>query len=403
MMTMKKERKEHDLSLKNVSLKTVSYLLVFSAILRGYTEYEVNYFLVSLISAVYVISLVFERFFAEHISYLGPVYILLHAAITTIAFIIEPFADFWLILLIPTCIFAMRYYQPKAGYFWIAGFSVLVVFNLFIAHEPKFAVTYSLVYISAFILVSAYTRTLRDAEEAKEESRGLYRSLREAHTRLKASAENAEELAIYRERGRLARELHDSVTQTLFSMTLVTGSIGILYNKDPQQIPGKLDDLRKLAQSALDEMRGLVEQLRVESAEEDWRTVLSRHIEETSHRSGIQISFDDESQITLPAGVGKEVYRIVQEALNNVEKHSKALSAAVKIECPDNELFISVVDHGLGFQMLPIKSVPGHFGLETMKERAAEFGGTFTVESKPGSGTEVLVSIPLQTMEDSNV
>ncbi|HEX2075102.1 MAG TPA: GAF domain-containing protein [Geodermatophilus sp.] len=203
-------------------------------------------------------------------------------------------------------------------------------------------------------------------------------------------------------RHRLARELHDSVSQALFSMTLETRGAQLLLERSG--VPGdgplgeRLGRLRQLTQGALAEMRALIFELRPEALrEEGLAAAIRKQAEGMSARTEIAVEVQvPKRRIPLSGEVEEQVYRLVQEALANVAKHSGARRATVRLQhrrTGHHELVVEVVDDGVGFD--PSARQPGHLGLRTMAQRVQQLGGVFRLDSRPGRGTRVSASIPL--------
>jgi signal transduction histidine kinase len=221
--------------------------------------------------------------------------------------------------------------------------------------------------------------------------------------------EQSQEVAVLEERSRLARELHDAVTQTLFSASLVAEALPTTWEKDPQEGRGLLQELRSLSRGALAEMRTLLLELRPAALLETSLADLLRQLgEAASGRTGIPVSVQVEGQAKLPPDVHIAFYRITQEALNNVVKHARARQATVQL-CYSGEdqaatsrktrqaegagagpsVLLSIRDDGRGFD--PAQVPHNRLGLGIMQERAQAIGATLTVESQPGHGTQVTV------------
>lgn len=202
------------------------------------------------------------------------------------------------------------------------------------------------------------------------------------------------ELAASEERAHLARELHDSVTQALFSMTLQTRSIELLLERDATQVPAKLAELRDLQRDALAEMRALILELHPGNLQDNGiAAALRTHAVGLSGRIGLPIIVDAELD-HRPASLEVEeaLYRIGQEALHNVVKHAGARHVRVELGRRADGIRVLVEDDGHGFDP---DSVPdGHFGLAGMRARAERLGGWFAVRSEPGRGTVVEAVIP---------
>jgi signal transduction histidine kinase len=208
--------------------------------------------------------------------------------------------------------------------------------------------------------------------------------------------EQTREYAVVEERNRLARELHDSVTQSLFSVTLLAEAAVNLLDRDPSKARERLERANELAQGALAEMRALIFQLRpLTLQEEGLLSAVKKHVNALHSRHGRVV----ELQVTgaarrLPAPVEDAAFGIVQESLNNVIKHANAERAQVHLEFKVASLRVSILDSGVGFD----PSAPRHggkLGMSSMHERAEGVGGRLLVESAPGRGTRVSADLPL--------
>jgi PAS domain S-box-containing protein len=203
----------------------------------------------------------------------------------------------------------------------------------------------------------------------------------------------AVELASSEERSHLARELHDSVTQALFSMTLLSRSIELLLVKDPSQVPGKLASLRDLQREALAEMRALIFELRPGNVEENGLIqALRTHSAALSGRIGLPVVVEGDLAARPPIDVEEGLYRIAQEALHNVVKHAGAKQVRVEVGRVPDGVHLRVADDGRGFD--PTAVPDGHLGLTGMQARAERLGGVLTVASVRDGGTTIDVTIP---------
>ena len=222
---------------------------------------------------------------------------------------------------------------------------------------------------------------------------GRVRDLRE-QVRLQGDLQRqAADLAASEERAHLARELHDSVTQALFSMTLTTRTIELLLDRDLDQARARLAELRELEKDALAEMRGLIFELRPANIEADGLTQAVRtHAAAVAGRTGLPIAVDCGLVDRLPVEVESGLYRITQEALHNVVKHASANQVHISLEQDDGQVHLTVEDDGVGFD--PKSSSAGTLGLAGMRHRAERLGGTFSVQSQPGHGSRVEVVVP---------
>ena len=203
----------------------------------------------------------------------------------------------------------------------------------------------------------------------------------------------AAELAASQERAHLARELHDSVTQALFSMGLTLRTLELLLETDPAAANEKVAELRELQKDALAEMRTLIFELRPSSLESDGLVqALRTHATAVQRRTGLAIVVDAEPIDRLPISTEEALYRIGQEALHNVVKHANASNATMRIVREGDRVRLSVTDDGGGFDP---NAVPrGHLGLIGMRQRVDLVGGELRVEGQPGRGTLIEATVP---------
>jgi two-component system nitrate/nitrite sensor histidine kinase NarX len=199
----------------------------------------------------------------------------------------------------------------------------------------------------------------------------------------------SKELAVYEERQRLARDLHDAVTQTLFSASLMAEVLPKIWDRDQAEGIRRLEELRKLNRGALAEMRTLLLELRPTAlVEAELDELLQQLSEAISSRAGVEVDLKVEGSCPMPASAKIAIYRLAQEAFNNIAKHAQASHVEVHLNCsPEDGLALRIKDDGKGFDPERIKM--GHLGLGIMKERAEEIGGQFNINSEAGGGTEV--------------
>jgi PAS domain S-box-containing protein len=199
-----------------------------------------------------------------------------------------------------------------------------------------------------------------------------------------ALRESEAERAAQRERARLARDLHDSVTQALFAATLKAEAL--VEGGDPAQLESIAEDVLRLSRGALAQMRTLLLELRGDAlAEVPIGQLLRNAVEATESRAGVRVTLTLIGECTLPPNVHEAVYRIAQEALNNVVRHAKASNAWVELETGPSSARLLIGDDGCGFD--PASVDPSHFGLRSMRERSGDSGGRLAVESVLCEGT----------------
>lgn len=208
--------------------------------------------------------------------------------------------------------------------------------------------------------------------------------------------QRAQAAAVFEERNRLARELHDSVTQQLFSMTLTAQAARAQLSKNPQRAAAQLERLQETATAALAEMRALIFQLRPPALRDHGLVAaLQQHAQAMARREGIGITLNVVGDDRLARGIEQPLYRIVQEALNNVFKHANAQNVAITLEFGSERVRLQITDDGHGFDPAATLSGDGRqLGVLSMRERAAEIGGTMEIRSSIGGGTEVTVVVP---------
>ncbi|NOR83881.1 MAG: GAF domain-containing protein, partial [Ardenticatenales bacterium] len=202
--------------------------------------------------------------------------------------------------------------------------------------------------------------------------------------------QRAQELAVVEERSRLARDLHDAVTQTLFSASLIAEVLPRLWERDPQEGQLRLGELRELTRGALAEMRTLLLELRPAAlVDAELGDLLRQLAESITGRARVPVTVEMDGECVLLAEVKIALYRIAQEALNNVAKHADASQATVTLRCRPGEAELHVNDDGCGFD--PAGISPESLGLGIMRERARVIGAEVDIESQVGRGTQVSV------------
>ena len=204
----------------------------------------------------------------------------------------------------------------------------------------------------------------------------------------------AQQLAALQERQRLARELHDSVSQALFGIALGARTARAQLARDPSRVGEPIDYVLSLAEAGLAEMRALIFELRPESLEQEGLVAaLSKQAAALRARHGISVRTVLGDEPELPLEQKEALYRIAQEALHNTVKHARASQIDLVLERANGSLMLEVRDNGQGFD--PGGSFPGHLGLRSMRERAEQLGGQLSFASAPGQGTSVCARIPL--------
>ncbi len=202
--------------------------------------------------------------------------------------------------------------------------------------------------------------------------------------------EQVQTLAALEERQRLAQNLHDAVNQSLFSASLIAEVLPRLWQQHPDEVRESLEDLRRLTRGALAEMRGLLAELRpLELTDTELDDLLRLLSDAFTGRTNIPVSLNVVGQGVLPVGVQIMFYRLCQEALSNIAKHSQAGRVTIDLLYESETVTLSIRDNGRGFDPERIES--GHYGLIMMQERAQAAGAVLSITSRLGGGTEIAV------------
>jgi signal transduction histidine kinase len=207
--------------------------------------------------------------------------------------------------------------------------------------------------------------------------------------------EASRELSVVEERNRLARELHDAMTQNLFSLTLTAEAAAALVHTDPARAEAEIDRVRALARDTQAELRSLIFELRPPQLEADGLVAtVGKDLEVLGRAHGLKADLRVDGTPELDSAVEVELYRIVQEALNNAVRHAQAETIAVEVDASDGDITITVRDDGVGFDPGARAIRERRLGLTSMRERAERLGGTFSVETAREAGTVVRVEVP---------
>ncbi|MCB0210794.1 MAG: PAS domain S-box protein [Anaerolineae bacterium] len=199
--------------------------------------------------------------------------------------------------------------------------------------------------------------------------------------------------AALEERQRLARELHDAVSQSLFSARVIAESLPRLWERNPELVRSSLTDLHRLTRGALAEMRTLLLELRPAALEEvSLGELLQQLTEGIAGRSQVEVTLTVEGQDAVPTEVKIALFRMAQEALNNTIKHARAKQISVKMVSRPDEIRLHISDNGRGFN--PADRPSGHLGLQIMAERAEAIGARLQISSRINAGTVVNIVWP---------
>ncbi|HEX7734141.1 MAG TPA: sensor histidine kinase [Ktedonobacteraceae bacterium] len=251
-------------------------------------------------------------------------------------------------------------------------------------------------------LASALRRRVEQANVRERELRLLYEQASVRERELRLLYEQAQELAALQERQHLARELHDSVSQVLYSMSLGAHTVlDALESKELEQARISAHYVISLVEAGLTEMRALIFELRPESLEtEGLVAAFNRQVAVLRTRHKLAVQFDLEKEPDLPLEKKEALYRIAQEALHNIVKHARASTVVLQLIAQQDEIVLEIRDNGRGFD--PTELFLGHLGLHSMRERATKVGGTLIIKSTPGKETMIRACIPLAVEDEES-
>src|SRR5579884_2418228 len=231
-------------------------------------------------------------------------------------------------------------------------------------------------------------------DRSQDEVGQLARQLNSMAEQLQQLLQARQKLATLEERNRLARDLHDSVKQQIFAISMQIGATRVLLKRDAEAADARLGEAQKLVQQAQQELTSLIRELRPVALEGKGLTAALRElITGWTQQTGIVANLRIEGAQTLPLTVEEALYRVAQEGLSNIARHSKATLVQVVLTLNDETVALSVVDNGQGFDT----TRNGHagVGLTSMQERMKALGGNVQVESTPGKGTRISATCPV--------
>ncbi|MDP2673333.1 MAG: GAF domain-containing sensor histidine kinase [Dehalococcoidia bacterium] len=206
-------------------------------------------------------------------------------------------------------------------------------------------------------------------------------------------------IAVLQERQRVAREVHDGLAQTMGYLNVQMGITGhLLADRDLEKAQAELEAMSRVTRDAYEDLRQSIGDLRAPlSPHGDLRRTLREYVERFSLQTGVPCHFENQrdSALALSASAEVQLFRIVQEALTNVKKHAPGARAWLSLKTNHRQVCATIQDDGPGFDPASVGR-SGRFGLQTIKERAESVGGSFVIESRPGAGTRLQVTIPME-------
>jgi signal transduction histidine kinase len=381
-----------------------TYLLAIGSIIRFLVRFRDDQFWsIALLCTGYLVLLFSEPFIFRRNRLLTTIYLFVQIAIISALSFIVPAVDYWAALFFPLIVQVMLNFPQRTGFLITGVFTVIMAILMLQGPGPVVGLPLILINAVVYFLMAAFFAIIREAETANEEIRKQQAELQSTYQQLHSYTVQAEELAVLQERNRLARNLHDSVTQTIFSMRLTAEAAKMLLEQNPAKVAAELEKLQTLAKSALAEMRSLVFEMRPTAVSElGLVPALRHHVMTLERQNGLAVDLQVSGEPHLSDLEAQRLFRISQEALNNVVKHAQTDKACLTLRFDGEHVFLQVEDQGKGFDPQFLPTVEDHMGLVGMQERVEAMGGTLTIESHPGQGTCVTVEMTSTAEEESD-
>jgi len=304
--------------------------------------------------------------------------------------------DFFALLFMPLAGQVMFVFPRRNATGWVIFFGISTILGQFIQFGRLEGLSFSFLYLAGLILVASFSNLMLRADEARSQSDRLFGELQQAHRQLQEYAGQAEELATAKERNRLARELHDSVAQTLYGLTLQAEAASRkLTAGQTKEVAEYLSEIRDSSQQTLKETRLLIFELRPPIFEQEGLVAALRaRLESVESRSGLKTQINLHEVGRLTNGIESGLYGISNEVLNNILKHAHASEVAVSLEKQPGKIVLQISDNGIGFDLASAEH-HGGLGLKGMRERAEQIGGDLRINSGK-NGTQVSVEVPYE-------
>jgi signal transduction histidine kinase len=270
----------------------------------------------------------------------------------------------------------------KAASLWIAVYYLVASAVQIIqwGSNGYFAAAY---YFVTYVVVGFFGTILQQAELARQHNEELIDELQSTQPKL-------QELAVLEERNRLARELHDSVKQQVFAISMQLGAARNSLSESDKAFASVIE-AERLAQQAGAELTTLIHELRPPTLErQTLPAALQEHLEEWSRQNDIEVESDIEDNLPVTLPVEQVLFRVAQETLANVARHSKATKVIVRLANENDEVKLTIEDNGTGFDM---ERVAKGVGLDSMRERLEAVGGQLEVSSQMTKGTRMTTTV----------
>ncbi|WP_079480692.1 HAMP domain-containing sensor histidine kinase [Halobacillus salinus] len=328
--------------------------------------------------------------------------------------------DFFLLLALLLAVhvwFGPKWLTVEAVVFFIICFVIIGAFtSLLTGFQFSTALKHRMDRLSTMIRqLSRGEYTFRIPIEDQEEMTGLSEELNELGGKLEYQKESlvkladekaelarsAHKAATIEERQRLARDLHDAVSQQLFALTMMAQATERILEKKPDKAKKQLHEITQMALQAQTEMRALLLHLRpVHLSGDSLTSGIESLVEELKQKCSLKFHLDMEDSPNLSKTAEEHVFRVLQEALSNILRHANASNVTINISSSGREVFVHIADDGNGFSLADHKDNKASYGLKTMRERCEEIGGEFSIRSREGEGTYIDIRIPMMEKEE---
>jgi signal transduction histidine kinase len=389
---------------KTLIIYLAAYFFAISITLRYLTVYQNDAFLLKVISllAAFLILLIIQTLLRNRSNLYTHFILALQIGILVGLSLLAPQLDFYSTLSVTLALVAVYTFSGKTALRWIGALAAVVAVLLLYGQGWSRGLPLVVSNTVAVFISSALIVLIRRTEVAHHESQRLLSELEKAHQQLQIYTAQAEQLAVVKDRNRLARDLHDSVSQTIFSMRLTADAVRILQQRDPGKVPTQLDKLQELAQAALEKMRTLIHELRPSIvAEHGLIPAIRHHITLMERQYNFKVALDIEKQPRLSDEEAEQIYHVIEEALHNIRKHAGTDKAMLSIRSKDNHVLVKVMDKGKGFRREDIDP-EFNLGLAGMRERLQSIGASLVIDSCPGEGTCITVDITSASRGDAD-
>jgi signal transduction histidine kinase len=331
-------------------------------------------------------------------SWIFHLYLGVHGVLVAALMFLQPGWTMYPVLYIPPIMWAILGLSVRLGAYWTAAYAVVTAVSFAVGMNLGEGLIALFLYGVLYAFMGTFAIALARADAARRESQTLLAELQEAHRQLQDYAVRVEELAVVDERNRLAREMHDTLGHRLTVAAVQLEGAQRLIPQDPERAAGMIGVVREQISEALSELRRTVATLRA-PVEEDLhlRQALRRLANHFAQATGTTVHLMlPEQRPELPDVHRLALYRAAQEALTNVQHHAQARDVWLQLTQHDGMIALLVGDNGIGLQMGDGWS---GFGLRGLRERAAQLGGEFFLEPRPGGGTQLHFRLPLPLEE----